>query len=212
MMNFRIIKQSIIDIYGAAEAGRYRTIGYQKQSSTSDSVLDTLRTITIYYKSGSLPKSSGVLTGPNQHDQTFIIELMASKAATADLSVINNPESTPEEIAAALAASSEDGILVDDSMDELIEIAYQIAMDARNVDLGLSIGAVANRWVDNIEKGDPLEQGALMVLSASMMLTCRTEEQVSGDVGVEPDPEIYDIELNINEDPNQKTGIEVQNT
>lgn len=183
MMNFRILKASIINLLGNAEAGRYRTIGYQKQAQEAFHVKDEDRSVQVYYSEGEYPKSSGSLNGPVMHDMTFNIDIVVSKACKGDLAALENPLSTAPQLQAALAALkiAEDG--VDDSFDEVADHIYQVLMDARNLDLGLSPTYVANRWVDRAVK-DPLQKrGELVVLTGSMKLTARMPEEVLGEVG-----------------------------
>lgn len=182
-MNFITIKNSIINILGTAEAGRYQTIGFQRQTKAAEEFKDTNRMVTVYYNRGDFPKSSGRNTGPVQHHITYRIELSVSKAAKADLTVINNPGSTPAQIAAAITAAQEAAQLADVSMDELWSIIYQVLMDGNNIDMGLAVGVVANRWVDFFQKDEPRPRGSLVVLTGNANLTLRTAEQITGDTG-----------------------------
>lgn len=211
LMNFETIRNAIITILGAAEAGRYQTIGFQRQSTSAEEI-NNLPMVQVYYKSGDFPKSSGAHRGPTQHDITFNIELLVSEPAKLDLSIINHPDADINDKRIAMAALQESSYNADRAMDALITIVYQVLMDARNIDLGLTKGVVANRWVDNPEKDNPLEKGSLIVLSGSMRYMCRTQEEVLGYVGVIPDPIIYSSEIEINEDPVQKTAVEIQNS
>lgn len=210
-MQFRLNRDAIESILVAAEAGRYQTVGFQRQNVSADEILDNLRKITVYYSSGLFPKSSGSLVGPTQHDQTFNIDFMASKAAEGDLDVLQNPASTPSQIATALSQFAEASKLVNESIDELIDIAYQVLMDARNIDFGLAPGTIANRWINNIQKNDPLPQGEYVILTASMQLTCRSVEVVTGDPGVSG-LKIFDTVIDLEGDDIEKTGITVQET
>lgn len=211
MMTFRALKTSIIDnILGPAEAGQFVTIGFQRQAKAAEEVLDSLRTVQVYYSSGDFNKSAGRINGPSQHDITFRIDLAVSKAAEGDLSVINNPESTQPQVEAAILAFQEAADLADQSIDELIEIVYQILMDAENIGLGLADGIVSNRWVDNIQKDNPLPRGEYAVLTASMILTCRVAEAITGIAGTAAN--IFDTTVDIDGDDVEKTGVTVDNT
>ena len=210
-MQFRVLKASIIDdVLVPAEGGQYVTVGAQRQSKSADEVKDSSRTVQLYYSAGDFPKRGAGLTGPTQHDITFRVDLSVSKAAEGDLSAINAVGATPAIIQAALAAFQEASALADDSIDELIDIIYQILMSASNVDLGLTEGEVANRWVSNIEKDNPLPRGDLVVLTASMRLTCRVSEEITGDEGTAAN--IFDSTVDIDGDDTEKTGVLTDNT
>lgn len=205
-MAFRIVKDAIVNnVLGPAEAGRYQTIGYQRQVKDAAGVLDNSRLVQLYYSGGSFPKSSGPNTGPTMHDMSFSVELTVAKAAAGDLSVINNPSSTPAQIAAALLAFNESAALADASLDELFDIVYQVLMDGRNIDFGLPVGTIANRWVDQLDKDLTEPRGLYVVLTGSMRLTCRAAEEILGTIGV-PGDKVYDFNLEIPDDDIQKTG------
>lgn len=211
MMNFRTIKESLIcNVLGPYENDRFQTIGFQRQTTNADEVLDCNRFVQIYYESGKFPKSSGRLNGPTQHNITFRIDMTVSKQAEGDLSVINNSSSSASEIATALAEFQEASSLADDSMDELYDIVYQIIMDARHIDLGLDKGIVSNRWISEMVKGQPIPRGESVVLTGSMFLTCNTVEIVDGDTGFEGTEN--DITIGIDGDDVQKTGVFVEKT
>lgn len=211
MMNFRIIKDSIINILGTAETGRFQTTGFQRQTKSAEEVIDNNRRVTVYYSSGSFPKNAGRNTGPVQHDITYRIELTVSKSARGNLAIINNPSSTPAQIAAAIDAVQEASQLADESIDELWEIIYQILMDARNIDMGLTVGTVANRWLDSFQKDEPRPKGELVVLTGSANLTLRTAEQVTGDPGT-PDANIIETTMDIKDNIPDIAGVLIDNS
>ncbi|KPK96010.1 hypothetical protein AMJ80_02395 [bacterium SM23_31] len=210
MMNFRLIHDSIINILGLAEAGRFQTIGFQRQTKAVEEAVDNSRMVTVFYSAGNFPKTSAGLTGPVQHDITFRVELLVAKPATADIATINNPASTPAQKLAALAALQEAAQRADGSMDELIEIVYQILMDARNVDMGLPVGTVASRWIPSFQKDEPRPKGDLVQLTAAATLTLRTAEQIAGDPGVEG-ANIINNTLDIPGNTENITGVLIDN-
>lgn len=183
-MNFRVIKDQIVNnILGPAEAGRFQTIGFQRQSTAAEEVLGNLRFVQLFYSSGDFGKSGGRQTGPTQHDITYNVWLTVSAASELDLSVINDESSTPEQVSAALLAEKEACEVADTSLDELIDIVYQILMDGNNIDVCLCKGIVSNKWIGSVSKDQPTASGDYVVLTASMPLTLRTFEDVPGDTG-----------------------------
>lgn len=209
-MNFIIIKESIINILGTAAAGRYRTVGFQNQTKAAEEIRNHKRQVTVYYSQGNFPKSSGRNTGPVQHDITYRVELSVSKSANADLTVLSNPASTPAQITAALAAAQTAAEAADISMDELWSIVYQILMDGRNVDMGLPVGTISNRWLDSFQKNEPRPRGKLVVLTGIVILTLRTVETIPGDPGI-PGANIIETTLDIPENIPDIAGVLVDN-
>lgn len=207
MMQFRTVKTSLIDnVLGPAAAGRFVTVGFQRQSSAADQKLDSSRTVQVYFAESDFSRRGSGLSGPVKSRVTFRVDMSVAKAATGDLSVINNPVSTPAQIQAALAAFQEASDLADQSFDELVDIVYQIIMDARNVDLGLSKGDVGSRWVESVSKDTPLPRGDLIVLTGSMRITCEVSEDILGDEGV-TGASSYDTVVDIEGDDVEQTGI-----
>ena len=179
-MQFRTVKTAIIDTLAAAAAGRFRTIGHQSQTQDAETIKGFNRSVRVYFGRGSFPKNSASLNGPVQHDVNFSVELQVAEPAKIDLSALSNPASTEAEKAVALAAASEADELADSSWDELADIVYQILMDAQNIDFGLA-NQVANRWINSISKDKIREQGSLLVVTGSIELGLRVEEQLLGD-------------------------------
>jgi hypothetical protein len=208
-MQFILVKESLIkNVYGPAEDGRFQTIGFPRPAAGAEEIVDNLRRLTVYYDQGSLPKGTGSRSGPVQHDISFGLGLMLAAPAAMDLNILSRQDVTPAEIAAAISNSQEASDRADDLMDEFINIIYQITMDARNLDLGLPEGDVANAWVDQIQKQQPIPNGEYVVITASMRLTCRVAEDITGDAGVSGSKEI-DTVIDQPGDPNEKTGVTV---
>ena len=82
MMNFRKIKGSIIqNVLGPAEAGRFQTIGYQRQTGSVQQAGSGVTNVQVFYSSGDFPKSTR-WTGPVSHDITYRVELTVARAAS----------------------------------------------------------------------------------------------------------------------------------
>lgn len=187
-MRFRTVKDAIVALLGAAEAGRFTTIGYHERSQAAEENLDSSRTVEVVYQRGEFPKSGGSLEGPVKHGLTFQLILMASAAAKGDLSTLDNDSATAVELAAAIAALKSATQATDESLDELIDIIYQIIMDARNCDLGLDVGEVVDRWIGGINKEAPSRRGEYVSAAATLEMTCSVSEDLVGATGKSADP------------------------
>ena len=217
MMNFRTLKQSIIDnVLVPSEQGQYVTAGYQKQRKSADEI-NVNRQVTVYYSEGDFPKGPGQAYGDVAHDVVFNVELAVATPAHVDLSVLNDASASEASKATALRQMLEAGPVADEQMDELIDIVFQVLMDARNEQLGINPPAdrpnlkiVASRWIEQIRKDTPVPEGEYLILTASMRLTCRIEENITGeDLPDVTDNAVYDsdIVLDGNEESEQGVGI-----
>lgn len=207
-MMFRVVKDALVTLLGDNAEERFQVVGYRRQNKNATQIKDHLRMVQVYYTDGSFPKT-GRMRGAKTHDLTLDIDLSCSAAAQGDLSVLDNPASSPLSKAIALASVKEASERADLSMDELIEAVYQILMDARNEKLGLLTGEVSSRWIDAINKNTVLENGDLVVKTANMKYTCRVQEEVLGDSGTVQDETIFNSDNLIN--GNAGSGVNVTN-
>lgn len=175
-MNFRTIRAGIVTLLGNAAAGQYRVRGYPDQNLSAEEIADTDRLVQVYYASGDYPRSASG-HGPYDHRMTFRIQLIVSQAAQCDLTVLNDPNATAGQLAAALAAAEPAAQGADESLDELIELVLQTLLAGDNIHLGLAF-AIGSKWIDRVDKQEPFARGDRAVASATMDLTCRVFEDV----------------------------------
>jgi len=216
-MKFREIKTAIETVLSNAAGSNYRVVGYQTQADSAIENLDGLRSVQVFYDRGEMNKSGGSLPGPFKHDMMFRLELVVAKDTKGDLATLNSSDSTDSQRATALATFQKAAKLADDALDELIDLVFQAIQDARRIDFDLA-DPIANRWVSDIQKNEPSERGELVILTASMILTCSANEAVSGetaqnvDAGGTVQPTTIDVDLIVNDDTNEgKAGVEQEN-
>ncbi len=184
-MKFRTIKTAVKTLLFNSQASRYITVGAQKQSKSADEFIGNNRLVQVYYYRGMFPKRGGTIArGPNDHEITLKIDFTVSEPAKGDIATLNNPNSTAGQLQTAIANIAIASDLADDSIDELFDIIYQVIMDAENIDLGLANDIVANRWITDFQKDEPVQRGELLVLTGSCNLTCKASEAVSGETPV----------------------------
>jgi hypothetical protein len=212
MMNYRTVKAAMVTLLGEEAESRFQVVGFQRETKSADEFLDNNKTVQVYYIEGSFPKGAAAVRGYKQHDITLNIDMSASAAAEADLTVLDSSTATPEQKAAALLAVREAAELADIALDELIDAVYAIIEDARNTDLGLGIGVIANPWIDTIKKNTTLERGDLVVKTANMRYTCRVEETVLDDIGNEPDPAVFNTTVKAGDTEGAGVIVENENT
>jgi len=214
MMTFRTVKTALTDLLGDNAAGRFRVIGYQEQAKATGELKNNDRLVQVYYSDGEFPKGSGRIRGEKRHDATYQIDLSASAPATGDLSVLESDTATAAQKASAIAAIREASEMADQRIDVLIDLVFNILMDARNEGLLLDNGVISSRWIPGIQKDTIVEKGDLVLKTANLKYTCTVQEPVSGATGNEPDDVIFDAETPIDESGESGTGVitEVDNT
>jgi len=187
-MEFRTVKTAVVNLLGAAAAGRFRVVGYKPRAMAPEEANDTRRTVQVFYASGDFPRSGGGSLGPVLHNCTLKIDLAVACAAKGDLSVLEDETATAVQLAAALDGFQESADLADSTMDALIDAVYQILMDGENVDLGLTAGDVSNRWIARVTKEGPSPRGEFVMMNGEMDLSFRVAEELAGDEGTPADP------------------------
>lgn len=211
MMKFRTIKAAVKTLLTDSASSRYTVAGSQRQTKSAEEVIDNSRLIQVYYQRGMFPNRGGSISyGVKDHEITIKISFTVSKAASGDIATLNNSESTAGQIQTAIANIAFASDLCDDSIDELFDIVYQVIMDARNINLGLSADIVSNRWITDFQKDDPLPRGELIVLTGSCNLTCKAAEVVTGETP--KTGKIIDTDLEIKDDLGDNAGVLVDPT
>ena len=208
MMNFRNIKASIVEILAAGANNCFVVVGHQRQGTSAEEQTGFGRTVQVFWSASDFPKSSGSIGGDRNNDATYRLELTVAAPAQGDVRTLTNPNASAAVKAMALLALNEGSAVADDSLDELVELVYQILSDATNKDMGQAEGVVSNPWVNPAQKDDPLFEGELVVLTASMFLTLRTVETITG-LTATAAGDIQNTTLDIVDDDVEETGIVV---
>ncbi len=210
MMKFRTIKAAVKTLLANSASGRYILAGSQRQSKSADEVIDDNRLVQVYYHRGSFSKRGGSMHGPNDHEITLKIDFTVSEPAQGDIATLNNANSTAGQIQSAIANIAFASDLADDSIDELFDIIYQVLMNAENIDLGLSVDTVADRWISDFQKDEPVQRGELLVLTGTCNLTCKASEEVTGETPIEGNK--IDTDFSIEGDLGDNAGVSVDPT
>jgi hypothetical protein len=208
MMEFRIVKQSLIDLFGEQAEGRFQVVGYQRQSKNASELTGDNKFVQVYYSEGEFPKSHGRQNGAKTHNITIDIDMSCAAYAEVDLSILDSDTATQQQKASALFALREAAEIADEEVDKLIEYVYQIIMDSRNFDIDLTRGTISDRWLDRITKDTTIERGDLVVKTANMKYSCRVQESVLGETGNSPDT----VEINSSTPAGEEVaGVNVTN-
>lgn len=206
-MNFRTIKTSIAEILVANSNSCFTVVGHQRQGKSAEELVGINRTIQVFWSSSDFAKNASSPFGDRQNDATYRLELTVAAPAEGDLSTLSNPNASSFELQLALATLREASAVADDSLDELVDLVYQILSDATNYDLGQPVGQVSNTWIGSAQKDEPLPQGELVVLTASMFLGLRTVETITGIAALVGSGDIHDNVIDIIGDDVERTGI-----
>jgi hypothetical protein len=159
--------------------------------------------VTVYYVSGEFDKKSSV-NSPYDHNCTFRIDVLVASKAKIDLQVFQNPASTPEELAKALGDSDAASVLVDEKTEGLLSALFDIIMSPVNRNLGAEYNT--NRWINGFKKMNPENYGSVVMQTASITLSAKCYETVSGETGT-PGMPGNGVDTIINRDGVPKQGV-----
>jgi hypothetical protein len=175
-----LVKRSLINLLAAASQGRYNVIGVTSRKTDAEDIRE-IPQVTVTYRQGRFDESSSSVNGPYQHEATIRIAILAGAVASMDLAAINAPGATPEQIAAALAASSNATYDADAKAEATIDIIFDTIMQPMNRDLGTDENA--GRWIPDIQKDDPRVRGEIVIVPVVITLTYQVTEITTQEVG-----------------------------
>lgn len=212
MMMFRVLKKNLVTILDRAARGRFVVVGYANQSTGTDELLKAKRRVQVFFGNGDFPKSKASPTGLPQHEITYQVTLSLTAQAEGNLAAMNTEGDDSAARAVRKAAISQfytAATMADQDMDEFMEQVYQILMDGRNVDIDTEGPPylVSDRWVESIDRFEPISQGDTVVITATMNFSCQAEEQILGDIGTAAGSGAIDITNDFVDDDVEQTGL-----
>lgn len=199
-MNFEDVQTAIITTIGNGASGNFRVCGYHNKPEDVANIKNTNASVSVFFSRARIPRGKSALQGPWQWDVTYNIELSISTPASADIATLNDEGSTQGERATALSNITNTRQLSNIALNSLIKYVYTIIHNPSNLDFGLTVGKIRNRWVDDIETNeDPIFSGDYLVSEATMHLSLTLSENTTDDVL--DDLEIIDTTLKLNDEP-----------
>lgn len=204
-MLFRTYGAALRTILGNNQGSDFVTVGYAARQKDALEYINSARTVEVVYVAGDFPKSSSTRAGGQNHQMQYVLSLTVSEAASGDLATLNDDSSTAGELTTAISNLKLAEHAADESMDELADLVYQIAMSAVNMDLGLD-AKVANTWISDFKKEKPGRFGDLVVIRGQYMFGCQGTEEITG---VNPVTGLgIDVSLDIHSDEDTKDEIQ----
>jgi len=209
-MNFQAVKTAIIALLESyAPKGLFTVMAYQQQVHDADAIAEYNRHVSVFYKTGSFNTagsrpSAGIL----QHDMTFDVQMLVSAHALVDLATIDNPASTPQQLASALGAQYSAGAHADELLDDLWHQLFIIFENPLNYQLGqtgITIAEVPGKLrLNDFQKSDIAREGQTVLIGASATLNIRCVELTAGETSKQP---LVGLESSLAQTADIATGI-----
>ena len=196
-MDHKEITDSVINLLGANADDRFTVFGYRKQGIRSESNEGINRSVQVTCIKGERDEKNSGNKSPHKYDITILLKIYGSEKSKLDLTVLLNPDATAQQIIAALAAKQSAEYLADQSVEAAFEAIYNIIMDKRNYELGVTGYRSTDRAINKWEKTNPLEYGANVLVCLNVYLNFTVEQKVTGYIPVAAQEPIYRIENQI---------------
>ena len=211
MMMFRVLKKNLVTILDRSARGRFVVVGHPNQTTGTGELLKAKRRVQVFFGNGDFSKGNAGPTGPVQHEITYQVTLSLTAQAEGNLAAMNTEgdDSTARAVRkAAIAQFYTAATMADQDMDEFLEQVYQVLMDGRNVDIDTDGPPylVSNRWVESIDRFEPISQGDTVIITATINYTCQAVEEILGDIGTAAAQPAFNITDDINENGSNNTG------
>jgi hypothetical protein len=181
MMQAFLVRRSLVELLRDNAAGRYNVRSPQRRKDDAGDILK-MPQVVVRYRRGNIDEHSSSVNGPYQHEATIAITILCGAVAEADLDGIENPDATPDELAAIMANITDPDEAADEKAEEIISLIFDIIMRPQNRTLGMEDSA--GRWIPDIQKYDPMDTGEIVIVPATITLTYQTTEYTTSEVGV----------------------------
>jgi len=197
------LKKSIETLLEANAHGRYTVITPQNRKSDAENIFAKPQ-INVVYAEGSFDKNKSSVNSPYHHDPSFNINIVAGAKVKINKSVINDVNSTPEQLANALAQSTNASMEVDAKLDDLLDILFDILMRPQNRNLGTDYNT--GRFVTGNKKQNPEKIGDIVIGGATITMVAQCVEEVTGETGT---PGINGVDTVIEFGDDSMQGVKV---
>ena len=192
-MVFEQLRDSLLTLLQTKGGSRFRAIGVQHQTFSSQEIEGDLRTVQVFLNTSDYPPSGKQIF---KHDVPFQLLLSVSSPTKGDKAVIDDDNASASARQTALLAVQEGINLVDKSMDELWRMVTQILKDPANEEIGLADYVVSDPNLTGFRKNQVLEKGTLTVLTAQAAWSAHIDETTPGITGVAAVQPAIDVTLN----------------
>ena len=188
------LKDAIVTLLGNNAAGRFVVIGYKTQAQSSEETRDDYRSVQVFLFYGGFPKNKR--NGPYSHDLKIRVDITASKASKADLSVLEDAESSEAEKITAINEMQNSSDLVENSSLECLGFVFDILADSQQNDFGFG-DTVSNKKIIDWTNHGPVKYGKFTTNTISLNISVSVEEPVIGETPVDAEEPIFDTTVDV---------------
>jgi hypothetical protein len=174
------IKEALDALLSAGADGLYQVITLKSRIADAKAIFEQ-PIVTLRYTGGQFDKHSSNVNSPYTHNATFAIDIITAAKATVNLEILNNPDATDAERSDALLTSSAATAIADGKAHNVIDRIFDLIMRPQNRKLGLTFDP--NRWTDSVKIDAPVKQGGIVIIPASITLSCTCSEPVTYETG-----------------------------
>lgn len=188
MKNFVAAKKALQEFLSSNSNGEYYVVGHSLQKKNAQEIERRGSKMVQVYITGVSPDR--YVSSRNSETTvkcTAIIRMTVTASIEMDLATIEDPNSTPEQRALALADSYDAAAKADDEMDELFGHMFDLVLGADGEYHGSGPEnpyQIADSWGDDFTKEEALKGGSLVVINGYFRVQFTTQEIPNGDIPV----------------------------
>ena len=189
---------------------KYFVIGYDKQVKNA-LALKGKKMVQCVHAGGSfdMSKSEGV-NGRKFYNAIASIKLTVSEAATVDLTALDEPLSTPEQLIVALGASDDAEKIANDEMDTLFGYMFDLIMGGDGESFGRDDYSIIDREGKNFDKSAVVKKGSLAVITGYFDIGFGIWETANGETPTGGEITINNL-IDIQDDNGDDLEVETNN-
>jgi hypothetical protein len=172
-------KDSLLTLLDDNSNGLFNVIGCKPTSFHENQSLIPIVIATVsegdFLEKGNVRNQSHC-----QHECQIRIRIIASSEAGIDLTIINNENSTSEQILDAIYRSTKAEINARNLLEETLCSVYNIVNDVKYYNLGMAEGTITKKKIGKYQFPEKLDTGSLVTVSGIIFLNITTNEKITG--------------------------------
>lgn len=177
MMEFRLLKDSVINLLGAASQGEYQVKGYEPFPQDAADYRGKNRTVRVLYPGGEFSNQNSEIY---DHEFKLDVEMCVTADAETDLDTLMNGDATQQELALAMASMRDSAEVADRQFDELLDLVFNVLASPANKWLGLEAYRVKSASILDTKKNRLLPFGEHAVLTGKIVFGIIMVEKATG--------------------------------
>ena len=136
--------------------------------------------VELHIPDGNFHDRGSSVYGKKTHSFKIQVSIIASARSSYDLALINNPGSTPEQIATAITAGQTATHNAFVSAYDILSLVFSFINNAQNYDLGMDEFEIKDKRYSDYKMSKPVLTGNMATVTIVSSIDCIVEEDTTG--------------------------------